>query len=232
VRGLAEGPVGWVRHRDAARPAAPKRELLESAIIADLPPDTDELEARSRRGERLVVVRDAAYLEWRWRRVPFGGVTTIRASAGGVTRGLAFVQDDARSGYSHVADLLHVPDDEAAQRSLLRRAIAVADRLGRSDLWYLTRDLRSEALLREEGFVVFEAALPRFIVKVNRAHGRDAAGAVLPQEWSPSLGDTDMLFNCSEPRPAARNDAGPAARDPSDRASGDGRAMPEPSDGR
>lgn len=215
VRGGADGPVAWVRHGDAAHEPPPPRELLATAIVAELPPDSDELAAAARRDERLVVVRDAAYLRWRWRDVPFGGVTTIRASAGGATRGLAFVQDDERKGCGYLADLLHQPGDEAAQRSLVRRAVAASGALGRGALWHLTRDRRSEALLREEGFVPFEGPLPQFVAKVNRPRSDGAAGAVAggvqPSEWSPSLGDTDMLFNCNEPRPAASNDPHPAA---------------------
>ena len=212
IGGGAGGPIAWVHHVDAAHAAPPERELLPVESATGLPPDTDELEAKARGGERLVVVRDAAYLRWRWLEVPFGGVSMLRAVERGATRGLAFVQDDPRREYAFVGDLLAAPGDEAARRSLLRRSIAVASALRRKVLWYVTRDLEPAELLREEGFAVFEGALPKFIAKVNAPKGPGgtsgagggAANPVRAAEWSPSVGDCDMLFNCCEPPPDGR----------------------------
>jgi GNAT superfamily N-acetyltransferase len=209
IRGGEGGPIAWARHLDAPHAAAPERELLPVEVATALPPDADELEARARRGERLVVVRDAAYLRWRWFEVPFGGVTMLRAVERGATRGLAFVQDDPRREYAFVADLIAAPGDEAARRSLLRRSIAVASARRRKVLWHVTRDRGPEVLMQGEGFTLFEGELPKFIAKVNPPQGQRGAGgaagggsnAVRADEWSPSAGDCDMLFNCCEPRP-------------------------------
>jgi GNAT superfamily N-acetyltransferase len=200
------GPVAWVRHDDDAHAAPPARELLETETPADLPPDTDELDERSRAGQRLVFVRDAAYLRWRWRDIPSRGVTMIRAVARGATRGLAFLQDDADQGACFVADLLCAPEDDAARRSLLRRALAVARSLRCNVLWYLTRDPAAAPALREEGFGVFEGPRPKFISKLNLAPSDAPAGRTGPvraDEWAPSAGDGDLLFRFSEPRDAA-----------------------------
>src|SRR5262245_56287453 len=108
-------------HRPIERPA------LRTELVQDIPADADELWEAVRRGQRLSLVHDAAYLRWRWRDFPFGGVTMIRAiGERGETRGLAMVQDDPKAQDLYVAELLHAAGDGAAQRGLLRRAIETA----------------------------------------------------------------------------------------------------------
>jgi hypothetical protein len=127
-----------------------------------------------RRDHRLLLVKDAAYLRWRWRDFPFGGVTMVRAVGGrGETRGLAMLQDDPKAQDVYVADLLHAADDAAAQRGLLRRAVEVARAAGRRVLWSSTRDARAPGPAR---FVRRAAPVPAF----TRVPGVPAAVSTSP----------------------------------------------------
>lgn len=204
--GLGES-IAWGRY--LAQPfEPPDRELLADETIRDLPPDTDALWERVRRDHRLLLVKDSAYLRWRWRDFPFGGVTMVRAVGGrGETRGLAMLQDDPKAQDVYVADLLHAADDAAAQRSLLRRAVEVAHAAGRRVLWSSTRDARALPVLRDEGFVLVPAPVPTFCARV---HAVPRGGAVDVSEWATAIGDGDQLFNCNEPRGGARGPAGAA----------------------
>jgi len=190
--------------------ASPERPALKSEVVDELPADTDLLWETVRRGQRLLLVRDRAYLEWRWRAFPFGGVTIVRAlGERGETRGLAMVQDDRKAQDLYVAELLHAAGDDAAQRGLLRRAIALArGRRGveaesgrtRNVLWCSTRDARQLPVLKEEAFVLVPAPVPTFCARV---HHVSKSGSVRVAEWATAIGDGDQLFNCNEPPPAA-----------------------------
>jgi hypothetical protein len=200
--GLGES-IAWGRFL-ASPFEPPARASLDVETITDLPADTDALWERVRRDHRLLLVKDAAYLRWRWRDYPFGGVTLLRAvGVRGETRGFAMLQDDPKSQDVYVADLLHAAGDDEAQHALLRRAVAVARAAERRMLWASTRDARQLPALREEGFALVPAPVPTFCARV---HVAPRGGAVAVSEWSTAIGDGDQLFNCNEPRDGSASD--------------------------
>lgn len=178
----------------------PEKPALATETVQEIPADADELWERVRAGRRLLLVRDADYLRWRWRDFPFGGVTMIRAlGERGETRGLAMVQDDPKAQDLYVAELMHAAGDDAAQRGLLRRAVETARgrRATRNVLWFSTRDPRQLPVVQEEGFVLVPAPVPTFCA---RLHHVPKSGAMRVDEWATAIGDGDQLFNCNEPR--------------------------------
>ena len=196
----------------------PDRPALATELVREIPADAGELWQAVRSGQRLLLVRDAAYLQWRWREFPFGGVTIVRAiGEQGETRGLAMVQDDPKAQDLYVAELMHAAGDEPAQRGLLRRSIEVARSrraevtergATRNVLWFSTRDARQLPVVQEEGFVLVPAPVPTFCA---RLHHLPKSGPVRVDEWATAIGDGDQLFNCNEPPPAACNEPPPAA---------------------
>ena len=210
--GLGES-IAWGRF--LAQPFEPAaRELLDVERITDLPVDTDVLWEEVRRDHRLLLVKDTAYLRWRWRDFPFGGVTMLRAAGPrGETRGLAMVQDDPKAQDAYVAELLHAAGDDAAQRSLLRSAVEAARAAERRVLWASTRDARQLPVLRGEGFALVPAPVPTFCARI---HAPPRGGAVAVTEWATAIGDGDQLFSCNEPRQEAR----PGCNEPRDAPAG------------
>jgi hypothetical protein len=196
----------------------PDRPALATELVDEIPADADELWAAVRGGQRLLLVRDAAYLRWRWRDFPFGGVTMVRAiGERGETRGLAMVQDDPKAQDLYVAELMHAAGDDAAQRGLIRRAVetarerraeAAARGGARNVLWFSTRDARQLPVVQEEGFVLVPAPVPTFCA---RLHHLPKSGPVRVDEWATFIGDGDQLFNCNEPPSAWCNEPPPAA---------------------
>jgi GNAT superfamily N-acetyltransferase len=186
-----------------------RRPMLRTEVVTELPSDSDALWQSVRRGQRLLLVRDAAYLKWRWRDFPFGGVTMVRAvGERSETRGLAMVQDDPKAQDLYVAELMHAAGDDAAQRGLVDRAITIARGTPRKVLWVSTRDARQLPVLQDEGFVLVPAPVPTFCARV---HHVPASGPVRVAEWATAIGDGDQLFNCNEPPAAACPQPPPAA---------------------
>lgn len=170
------------------RPPGPAHEASE---VTAIPSDYEELWRDLRRSKRLIVVRDTAYLRWRYLEFPFQAAQVIRSVGAGRTSGLAVLQSDPDLDRLYLLELLTRPDDEPARRGLLRAICARADRSGQKTLYYSTRAAEQLSSLREAGFVPLPGDIPTYI---GIAH-HQPAGGVNVRDWYVSLGDGDQLFN-------------------------------------
>jgi len=196
VSGPGDWPLPWLLQLRGGAPVAAPSGRPAVARVAELPADVDALWESARNGSRLTVIRDRAYLEWRWSVVPFGGVVLLRASDGRATRGLAVLQDDARRDHVYLADLLCAQGDVDAFSALAVEAAAHAARLGREKLFFLAPPSAPAERLQAAGFARFDGDVPRTIARLNHRPRRADLGV---EAWCPSIGDCDFTFDCSQP---------------------------------
>jgi hypothetical protein len=165
--------------RAGAEPPAGDVELEEPERF---PPDVERAFAAYAAGRLAVLVRDAAYLDWRYAARP--GFARAVARRAGACVGAAVV----RGGWLH--ELVAAPDDEATLAALLAwaRARARADARGASaTLSAVVPDTAPEwLLLQRRGFRV--AGTDEYLC--FRSFQRPAIMSWLFHHWSYSRGDT------------------------------------------
>jgi GNAT superfamily N-acetyltransferase len=184
---------------DGAHPADPSAPRDDVEIVHDVPADHDRLWQRVRRAHRVMVVRDAAYLRWRYVDFPFERPVLLRAQRQGSTTGLAIVQRDERHDRLYLLELLTEAGDDRALRGLLRAATEHADASGLKTLYYSTRARDQVGALHGAGFADAPGDVPTYIARIHR---RPASGLISVRDWYVSLGDGDMLFDVGGPRAA------------------------------
>lgn len=151
--------------------ALPRREVL------------DALWARVAPGWRRSVVRDGAYLHWRYGTIPVPGYRFLACLEGETLVGLAVVyehQDQAR-----LVDLVFPAGDGGVLERLLDAWLE--DCMGSRSLHVTTSIAELQKLLRARGFMGSRNPLWFF---VRAASGPDGA----EQEWSLMAGDSDGEF--------------------------------------
>ncbi|MFO0982364.1 MAG: hypothetical protein U1E76_11610 [Planctomycetota bacterium] len=195
--GGAREPTAHAYFVEGAHPPPPALPHHEVEIVTDLPADYDALWAAISRGARLIVVRDAAYLRWRYLQFPFARCTVLRAHHRRATTGIAIVQRDPMHDRLYLLELLTQRGDDAACRALLMAGTALADASGAKILYYSTRAADQVACLRAAGFESAPGDVPTYMAKL---HPSAASTGVTVHDWYVSLGDGDMLFDVGGPR--------------------------------
>lgn len=177
----------------------------------------DELWARARKGYRVTTVRDAAYLNWRFIRLPGGPFRVLGLRVRGALAGYVAFEMDAQ-GNGWIADLfgLGAPPVIAA---LLKTALAGILEGGgvKASIWVATAN-RCYALVRKLGFVARGEASP-MAVHVYR-DGWEAAAAVKAEGWWAWYGDRDVERLADEPAAGPRTDGTEDGRVARDRGAG------------
>ncbi len=187
--------AGVIRPRPAA---VPMRYRVETAVI--FPPEADALWRRARVGKRIAVVRDRAYLDWRYVTNPEGGLYRIHllwegAELAGYVVTLIEQRFSMRSGF--VMDLLFEesrPEVGVALVSVAERALAAEGAQLATALMYPGTEARR--VLRAAGFFTVPALLlPQEIHFGVRRLAADTAEALLgdPSNWYITWGDTDVV---------------------------------------
>lgn len=140
----------------------------------------------------VLIVRDAAYLEWRYARYPFTGIESFALMAGEELRAYAVIQLAVDEDGLTAASLLELFGEEAALEPLLAEAIRRAVRARASYLAAKSSSAELDRLLKSRGFLARAGEHSPYTYKVNRPDLaellRDAAN------WYISLGDGDISF--------------------------------------
>ena len=172
-------------------PEVPNRSVAEVRGFDDT---HDDLWLRVSRAYPLLVVRNARYLNWRYRDYPGGRPAIVEArDDDGVLQGFAVFQPDRAQDRAYLLDLFCAPDDGDTAKALLidARQRAVAADLPR--LAIVTRVPVLQAALRDLDFSPHPGELPAYVGKVNASGTKVEAG-----QWYVSLGDGDGLFSVHE----------------------------------
>jgi predicted N-acetyltransferase YhbS len=120
----------------------------------------DELWEAAKAGREALVVRDRAWVAYRYAAAPGFGYRILLARAGGQPVGyLAYrVMPDARRRNAWIADMFTAPDDRAARVALLRAACSELRRAGATDVRMfappgttLARELRRAGFVSRRG---------------------------------------------------------------------------------
>ncbi len=177
----------------------PWKELPAHSVtgIQEFGREYDDLWDRIREHHRLILVKDALYMNWRYRDYPFEKPTLLAArDPCGTLSGIAVVQVDREFGRVYLCELLTEPGNSPARRGLLRASVDVARSSGEKFFYYSTRDAEQVDDVLETGFEPLPGPVPTFMARVNFT---PSEGPVRVQDWHTSLGDGDQLFNIGEP---------------------------------
>jgi hypothetical protein len=188
-----EEPCLWVLASGARvdeSAAAPRGIRLEEIASFDARFDAlaSELSARW----PLVLLRDARYLNWRYRDYPFARARTVAAlkERGGLA-GFAIALPDDALGRGYLCELCVPSADEAALDLLVADAARHARERGWGELYALHRDPVAARALERAGFVRVLGHGRRFVLHAPNARER------LPG-WYLTAGDGDTLFGVGE----------------------------------
>ena len=169
----------FLDENSATSDATPCNEGFEDELWSSLAPSLT-----------LSLVKDRAYLDWRYRRFPFQPAHILtRRDSDGRAAALCVVQADPEHGRGYLLELLLTESGTRLLTDLLDEAIAVArkDLPDLRALFVSTRSARDRALLEAAGWPALPGPHPTFIGKVHRS-GLDV------RAWQTSLGDGDQLF--------------------------------------
>ncbi|MFC1888814.1 GNAT family N-acetyltransferase [Thermodesulfobacteriota bacterium] len=155
----------------------------------------DDLWERSKGLFPNMVVRDRAYLSWRFEEKPKAGygILTAREVGGAlaayvITR--TFDKDGVRQG--HIVDLLCAPDRIEALTPLLSEALeSLRGEGAEAAACMLLRGSPYFRVIRRLGFLAAPKSLP-FIIRSNRPEV-DPSGLEDPSRWHITIGDSDFV---------------------------------------
>lgn len=173
-------------------PLRPETAELVTTAVAKASPDVDALFAALRPGFGLALVRDAAYLNWRYADL-FGHHYTIlecRERSTGTLRGLAVytVGDLIRPHTAFLVDWLAPADDHAATLSLVSAAERLAMRDGTGVLATMFSHVDPRFLpFQRLGFHVLGTSY--FIVVASFHHDT----LFFREKWYYTMGDSDLI---------------------------------------
>lgn len=158
--------------------------------------ETDALWEEWALGVQAAIVRDAAYLDWRYRACPGRDYRILLARRQGRLVGLAVVHPshELLPGSATLAEWLVLPGEDGAGRALLSEAGLLARRRERSRLLALVPPWRPEwGFLQGAGFEVVPSAdylerrLGSYLWKERMT------SAWLAEHWFYTLGDSDLV---------------------------------------
>jgi hypothetical protein len=140
----------------------------------------------------VMIVRDAAYLEWRYARYPFTEIESFALTSGEELRGFAVLQLAGDEDGLTAASLLELFGEDAALEPLLTEAIRRAVRGKASYLAAKTSSAEHDRLLKSKGFLARASEHSPYTYKVNRPDLATLLGEA--SNWYISLGDGDISF--------------------------------------
>ena len=189
----AEEPSLWVYPLHAGRPDPSTSDEVEVSEITEFDTRFDALFAAVGRDLPLVNVRDAAYLNWRYRDYPFGKPTMLQATHRGTgdLRGFAVFQHDPNLNQGYVLELWTAPEDRATTGSLLAGAVAAARRVDIAELYTRNRLAPMQASLEANQFHRVDGHPLQFVCRVADLEVRS-------QDWYITTGDGDILFGVGD----------------------------------
>lgn len=185
-------PCLWVlpldRVRDRSRPDAG----ADLRPIASFDRRHDELALRLSRLSRIQTVRDAAYLNWRYRDYPFGRPVMVEAVSGaGALHGFAVFQYDPNLRQGYLLELFIDPREARPATALIEHAIRAAAEAGANELYTLNRVPGIQELLRAAGFQRVDTHPLQFVC-------RPPGGGPAAADWYLTSGDGDLLFGVGD----------------------------------
>jgi len=190
----ADEPCLWVLPLAAGRPDPAVDASITLRQIATFDARFDHLDRRLRTLRRIATVRDAAYLNWRYRDYPFGRPTAWEAlDACGELRGFAVFQHDPNLAQGYVLELSLDPADRGAATTLLHAAVAAARACDVHELYTLNRLPAVQAILAASGFHRVDGHSMQFVCRPP--NGLGAADCYL------TTGDGDVLFGVGDLQP-------------------------------
>lgn len=142
------------------------------------------------------VVRDAAYLTWKYVHRPTRGFTCLELRRGDEVAGVAVLmirEPDATYRYRRglIVDLVVRPSDEAASRRLLVESVAELHRLGAVSVICFLAHSRLERSFRQFGFRA-RGAHHQFLVATGGLDEQDKRRILDPGAWYLTMGDSDL----------------------------------------
>lgn len=167
-------------------------EVTELGALGD---EVDRMAEESRAWARGIRIRDAAYLEWRWRGRPDRHFVVLAARRRGALQGLVVVGHDQVTSERDSAVVWRVVDllarTPAASAALVTAAVRRAATAGADMVILDLHDPRpwSKWVLRASGMAARGEG-----VNVTTAHqDRVPDPDVRPQDWYLTIGDTDLI---------------------------------------
>ena len=186
-------PVDWILA--LARRLGPLPPLPETAVetVDRFDSRFDRFWHRFAEDCTVVVLRDAAYLNWRYADYPFDGVQSVALSRDGEILGLAVwhrsVDEDGLM-FSALLELMVPAGEGRVAERLLAEVMRRADRTGSHYLIARTCDEFLGRLMLRQGFLSRNLPFSPVTYKIN-VDGLDAMLAE-PGNWYRSLGDGDV----------------------------------------
>jgi hypothetical protein len=203
------GPAGWLYARwlgALSRPGLRREAALASGLpvrVVETPDERfDGLWAEASRSFPIAVVRDAAYLRWRYVEHPAAPYLVLAAERGGRLAGFAVLssRDARRAGVVALTELLVAPGDREAGLALLAECVRRARQAGGAQLqcWLLPHHAFYRELLERSGLVFRPARYAPGLIRyttphIIRAHpaGSLSPDPALAENWYLSAGDYD-----------------------------------------
>ncbi|MFC1660779.1 hypothetical protein ACFL3S_04820, partial [Gemmatimonadota bacterium] len=154
----------------------------------------DEFWTQSERHRSIAVVRDAAYLNWRYARYPFAGIEAFSLEMDGDLSGFAAIHTSREEGEVFVAvlELMAAVDRPEAHEQLLGEVVRRAVDAGASSITARTADAALESLLIRRGFRLRTTSYSPVTYKNNTSV--DDAFFEADGNWYLSQGDGDGCF--------------------------------------
>lgn len=155
--------------------------------VVDFGPEFDAFGLELGRHHRRLVLRDARYLNWRYRDDPFVRHVALAAKGESQVRGFAVLTIAQSDAQGFVSELAVQPQDADAARALLRGLVAAAQERSLSAI--VVHELRPaiRRLLVESGFVQLDEPAPDVTLL-------DLEAPIADSDWYSSPGDGDVLF--------------------------------------
>jgi GNAT superfamily N-acetyltransferase len=143
----------------------------------------------------VAVVRDAAYLQWRYASYPFGGIETIALRRDDQVLGyvalMRLLETDGLRG-AVILDLVSDPDEPRVDAVLASAAARRAAAAGAYAVSTLAPTTDTRRVLERRGFVSRESDRSPYTYKANRSQHAELLGD--PANWLIGLGDGDAMY--------------------------------------
>ena len=142
------------------------------------------------------VVRDAAYLTWKYQQRPTAAFTCLELRREGEVAGIAVLmirEPDAVYRYRRglIVDLVVRPSDESASRRLLVESVMELRRMGAVSVVCFLAHLRLERCFQQFGFRSRQAQ-HQFLVATGGLDEPDSQLILDPGAWYLTMGDSDL----------------------------------------
>ena len=207
VAGAAHRTVRRLRRRSGAAP--PPGWSIEAADR--FPPEIDVLCARFARRFRRQVLRDRAWLDWRFARAPFRYALLLLRDADGALAGYAVHRPTRLNGrpVTLLVEMIAIGDASRAYAVLAARVEADAAAAGSAEVHALDPgDAVLVAALTRRGW--FRGREPHHLLAYLAGPAGEAADFADPDAWYLGLGDADFEFIFfNQGAPGAAPAAGP-----------------------